>query len=960
MALFIMILRKMLKNKWLEISLLFGLILTVALVSSMPIYTEAILQRMLVKDLENLQTTTQTYPGSYLSAAYVNDDMENAKVTPYIQKIDQFMKKEAKPGFALPVQYYVQARGTVKLNFAPLHPDLVNPKVKRFADIMAMSELEKNIKLVDGRLPAKEPVNGVYEVLVTDSALTKLKMVLGNEFVLKDDDAYKEIIIKPVGVFDKKDKDSVYWMFKNISSYKDTFFMPFELFEKDFTSYKTAKLRSAYWYFALDYSNMSLQNVYDYVQTHQRIEKFVFHRFENYGIQPNALETIHQYFEREQQLKTMLWSLYVPVLMMLAFYLFMVANLIMSRQKTEIAVLRSRGASRLQILTAYIVEGVILGSIAFVIGPQLGVLFTKVLGASNGFLEFVHRSALHAKADGDAYKYALYAVLCSLVMTLIPAFLATKATIVSHKQQMARKEGRSFWHRFFLDFILIGVAVYGLKSFHRRMQDLLSLGADSVTFKIDPLLFFIPALFMLGFGLFVLRVYPWFIRLIYGMGRKWWPPSLYSTLIQVGRSSTQYQFLMIFLILTISTGLYSASAARTMNQNAEDQIHYKNGADLTLKVQWENDKPPEGLPGLSGQEDASSQDNQEEEDAFTKPKRVQYTEPPFKPFLNLPGVQNVAKVFIKENADVSKETTNASVTLMGIDTDDFGRTAWYRAGLLEHDLNAYLNLIAGEPTAVLLSKSLATEKGIKVGDSIYLGWTGVEPKLVVVYGIVDYFPAFNPNPKDAKEPLPRLVVAHLDFIQNNLALEPYEVWLKLVPGAHRQELFDALRARKIPILEYRDTTQELIVVRNDAFHLAMNGAMTLGFLISILISFIGFLLYWILSLSGRILQLGIFRALGISFMQLVWMLITEQLLTSGAAILIGILTGNVTSRLFVPLFQMTFNPTTQVPPFQVTFHPQDALGLYIIVTVMISLALIILSTLLSRIKIHQAVKLGED
>ncbi|MNY46024.1 FtsX-like permease family protein [compost metagenome] len=136
--------------------------------------------------------------------------------------------------------------------------------------------------------------------------------------------------------------------------------------------------------------------------------------------------------------------------------------------------------------------------------------------------------------------------------------------------------------------------------------------------------------------------------------------------------------------------------------------------------------------------------------------------------------------------------------------------------------------------------------------------------------------------------------------------------------------------------------------------------MTLGFLIAMGISFIGFLLYWVLSLYGQILQFGVLRAMGISYRQLIGMLVAEQLLTSGAAVLIGMITGNTGSRLFVPLFQLTFDSSSQVPPFQVSFDPRDQLNLYIIVTIMIGLGLLLLGTMLSRIKIHQAVKLGED
>ncbi|MDF2722893.1 MAG: transporter permease, partial [Paenibacillus sp.] len=90
------------------------------------------------------------------------------------------------------------------------------------------------------------------------------------------------------------------------------------------------------------------------------------------------------------------------------------------------------------------------------------------------------------------------------------------------------------------------------------------------------------------------------------------------------------------------------------------------------------------------------------------------------------------------------------------------------------------------------------------------------------------------------------------------------------------------------------------------------------------------------------------------------MLITEQVLTSGAAFLLGAIIGNLTSYLYVPLFQLSFSTTTQVPPFQVVFDATDSTRLYMIVTTMIFIGLCILGYLLSRIKIHQAVKLGED
>ena len=59
------VLRKMLNNPWMMICLLVGSILAVAMVSSIPTYTDGVLQRMLIKDAEEYQLQTRYYPGRY-------------------------------------------------------------------------------------------------------------------------------------------------------------------------------------------------------------------------------------------------------------------------------------------------------------------------------------------------------------------------------------------------------------------------------------------------------------------------------------------------------------------------------------------------------------------------------------------------------------------------------------------------------------------------------------------------------------------------------------------------------------------------------------------------------------------------------------------------------------------------------------------------------------------------------
>ena len=90
------------------------------------------------------------------------------------------------------------------------------------------------------------------------------------------------------------------------------------------------------------------------------------------------------------------------------------------------------------------------------------------------------------------------------------------------------------------------------------------------------------------------------------------------------------------------------------------------------------------------------------------------------------------------------------------------------------------------------------------------------------------------------------------------------------------------------------------------------------------------------------------------------MIVYEQLLVSGVAIFAAIFIGGVTSDLFVPLFQSIFDASQSVPPFAVIPERSDYLKLYAVIGVMLLTAFVVLGRLIKKIKISQALKLGED
>ena len=97
-----------------------------------------------------------------------------------------------------------------------------------------------------------------------------------------------------------------------------------------------------------------------------------------------------------------------------------------------------------------------------------------------------------------------------------------------------------------------------------------------------------------------------------------------------------------------------------------------------------------------------------------------------------------------------------------------------------------------------------------------------------------------------------------------------------------------------------------------------------------------------------------------SYGEIIAMIVYEQILVSGAAIFTAIFVGGIASELYVPLFQSLYSAKEQVPGFAVIPLRSDYLKLYVIILLMLLTGFAVLGRLISKIKISQALKLGED
>ena len=142
--------------------------------------------------------------------------------------------------------------------------------------------------------------------------------------------------------------------------------------------------------------------------------------------------------------------------------------------------------------------------------------------------------------------------------------------------------------------------------------------------------------------------------------------------------------------------------------------------------------------------------------------------------------------------------------------------------------------------------------------------------------------------------------------------------------------------------------------------LITNGLFSLSFLVAVILCTIGFLIYWITSIKQRELLFGIYRAMGMSMKEINKMLINEQVFSSVLASLAGYGVGAAATVLFVKLVAVVYLPEAHNIAISITINPFDIMKLTIVVVAMFIICFIVLRTILKKMNITQALKLGED
>ena len=942
--------KKIKNKKLLNICLLIGTILLAAFLCIYPMFREGSLNRL----IKTLFLAQQEEEGEYPAVISLKETLsyeEFSSVAETSRRLKETGDKwcaDLKADSVMEQQVFTYHGGSASSRFGP-KSRVINlgyvTDLYRYADVVYGVGAEEADRSENEYV--KEALeNGAYPCVISQKTMDDNGFIVGELLSFKYriyDDTQGMLDFVITGVIEEKEDAGLFWHMR-LNDPEKTVYLRASDFDKIARENEIGEINVTENRMP-DYSKIDHKNAQDYKSYLEKITK------ENTHISVNFLTTLTSYKEQEKEISMILFAFEIPIVALLLLFLYMVSGRILEMETTEIAMLKSRGITRGRIIAIYALQSSIIAGIGSLIGIPAGFLMCRLAAGTDGFLSFTLKDVSTYDFSLMMFPFAAGAFLLGVLFMTLPVIGLSKLTITDRKGLRVSLKHTPFWEKYFLDVLLLLISAYLLYNYYKQstvMSETIIAGGG-----VDPVIFLDSSLFILSCGLVFLRLSGYLVRLIYRIGQKKWKPAGFVAFLQIIRGAKKQGFISVFLIMTIAMGVFNTNLARTVNENTKQRIEYNLGCDLRIDEVWRL------ITIRNGDE-----------------MNWSYREPDFGRYdvLKEYGASGMTRVLRDEKTDIIIGTkTEKGNILMGIHTKEFGTIAKLPADVNSrhwfHDLNA----LAKDPKGVIISSNLAEKYALKIGDKIkyarYGPMSDKEPYATVegrVCGIVDAFPGYESTDYTVgesggvEEKEKYLLVVNYATLISDFSQTPYSVWVSLDKDADPDKIREALKEKIPSIATMRFGSEEIQKNKDSAMLQITNGMFSVGFIVSLLICVVGFLIYWILTIRERELLYGIYRAMGMSMKEIVKMLITEQIFSSFLATLSGFGVGALTTVLFTKLLSIVYLPRKHNLPITIFFRLQDSIRMIAIIAAAFTVCFFIMRRLIRNMNITTALKMGED
>ncbi len=819
-----------------------------------------------------------------------------------------------------------------------------------------------HIHLEAGALPDQ---SAAPSVLVTDEMANAYHLHVGDSLVMVPfGDHTRQLTLHISGIWRPNDPNDAYWFGRSFSSNQGAnqpllypLLVSSEAYFAQLAGIPNLQT-TAFWDYTIQPEQLHIAQLGDALNNLSRFTAEATNRLATIsGVRQAQVNTglsqlLSDYQHKLDLLALPLYVVMAQVLGLILFYIVVVAGLLVERQAAEIATLKSRGASGLQVLGLYLAQGAALAVVAALLGPWLAVLLTRGLvfwllpttasQVSAGYLGAV-------TFPNSIFWIAGLASLLCLGALALATLRAARLDVLAFRREQARALRQPLWQRLYLDVGLAVLCAAGYIELNyfggSNVRGLLGGGAAS-----DPLLLVTPGLLLLAGALLALRLFPLLVRGAAHLATLGRGATGLLALIQIARSPLHYTRLVLLLTLAVGLGLFTLTFSASLSQSQIDGAGYQAGADFRA-----TESAPNATPAASDQQ---------------------------KTLAALPGVQAVSAA--RRTSVTTSDVASASIGLLAIDPSTFASASDWRGDFASQSLSALLaslrqhalqpgQLASVQPNSspviwAIVSQSFLDENKLAVGDlfvAVPSEATFAQAQFRVGAVVQDF-----PTMYDRAGHGYMIVDLHdylgvVNGLSGNDLFGPSEFWLRsAADGAALSRLRAALAQPALGFQQVFDRRALQAAAEQNPLQAGLRGVLLLGVLAAGGLAVLGSLIYSALTARQRATQFAVLRTLGASGGQLVRLLLGEQLTVYLFGLLAGTALGALLATATLPY--LAFNggqsdaATQNVPPSILTIQ-WPSLGLfYGCLALALLLALAWMATYANRIGLGSTMRLGED
>ena len=488
---------------------------------------------------------------------------------------------------------YGIVQGSIRLRTDPSDgpPSLDAPIGRPFF----LTGFQEHSSLVAGRWPVGTPVisdDGIsIEAVLGRVSARQMGISVGSQVDLYPfiNDESQRISVTITGTADPNDPSEEYWM-NGPSSYFVTrddggpILLPIYVTEETFFDGVAAKYPSMVgdftWFLFLDTTVLKSSLVGPTQDAIKRLETDVNRQFPRSLVLTGLKPALKEYRQALTLARVPIFVFISLVVLVVIYFLIMVMGMLARSQTDESGILRSRGASILQVSGILAVSEGIIVLASMIMGPFLALLIVRFLLAPT-VNPVGGTGSIPVVLSSDMFLMGAIGGVLSLIVLLASSFTRARLGIVESLRSRARPPTLPLLQRYYIDILALFVLGFLLWEIRGR-EGFLTRDLASGEVKIDFLLLFGPAVVLVVVAVVVLRVLPLVVRLMSWSADRLAPAWVSFPLARFARDPLPHGSLVIILALAASLGVFGASFQPTLSVSQTHQALYSGGGDLSM------------------------------------------------------------------------------------------------------------------------------------------------------------------------------------------------------------------------------------------------------------------------------------------------------------------------------------------------------------------------------------------